>query len=78
MFQKSGLFGCLCGRHRGRQVDQPLWIRCKPAHDFKSGQRVLFPDRDIVMEASSHNPLTDHIVDIEQIVVDLLGGKRWS
>ena len=76
MFQKSWFFGCLCGRHRGRQVDQPLGIRCKAAHHFKSGQRVLLPHGDIVVEASCHNSLADHIVDIEQIVVDLLRGKR--
>ena len=76
MFQKSGLFGCFCGRHRGRQVDQPLRIRGKPAHDFKSRERVFLPDRHIVMQPSCDNTLSDHIIDIEQIVVNLLRGER--
>ena len=41
------------GRHGGRQVDQPLRIGGKAAHDFQSRHGVLFPDRDIGRAAGS-------------------------
>ena len=63
-------------RHRGRQIDQPLGICRKPAHHFQRGQRVFLPHGHVVMQPRRDNSLSDHVINVEQIVLHLLRSER--
>src|SRR5215467_7088166 len=87
IFQESWLSGRLGGRHGWRQIDQPFRIRRKTTHDFQSGKRVFFTNCYIVMKPCRDDSLSNHIIDIEQVVMNLLRseqrngfycrGKQW-
>src|SRR5439155_16633413 len=53
-------------RHRRRQVDQPAWIERPAAHHLEGRSRVLFPDRHLPAQARFDDPLSEHVVDVEE------------
>lgn len=62
----------LRGRHRRRQMDQPLRIPRKPAHHLQRWDGVLFPDRDLWLETRVDQSLACHICEVQDVVVLLL------
>ncbi len=73
MFQQSRSARRLRRRHRGRQVNQPFRVGRKPAHHLQSSQGILFSDRYVVMEACRDNPFPNHVVDVQEVIMELLG-----
>lgn len=65
MFQQIWFQGSFTGRHRGRQIDQPLWIDRKSAHHFHRGNGILFANRHRVVQPSRDDSLTEHIVNVQ-------------
>ena len=61
MFQKILVLARFRGRHCRRKIDEPLGVAREPAHDFKSRNRVLLPDRDLRLQPSVDEALADHI-----------------
>ena len=76
IFEEPLLLARFAGRHRGGQVDEPLRVGRKAAHRFQGGHRVLFSDRDLGAEPRGDDPLAQHVLGIEQIVVEVLAGHR--
>ena len=60
------------GRHRRRQVDQPLRVGGEPAHHLQRRGGVLLADRDVAVQPRRDDPLAEHVLDVEQVVVRLL------
>ena len=71
-------------RHGWWQVDQPLRIGGKPTHDLERGGRVFFLDDDGAAVAGYNVAAAGDLLEIENIVVLLLGterrsiGQKWS
>lgn len=63
-------------RDRGRQVDEPFRIDGKPADDLKCGDRVLLAHGHVPRQPGGDDPLAEDIIDVEQLVLALLGGQR--
>ncbi len=47
VFEQARLVAGLCGRHCGRQIDEPLWIYGKAAHHLERGHGVLLGNGDV-------------------------------
>ncbi|RFC52732.1 MAG: hypothetical protein DVB22_000315 [Verrucomicrobia bacterium] len=60
-------------RHGGREVDEPFRIGGEAAHDFEGGGGVFLADGDIAVPFRANDPLADDVLDIEHVVVLLLG-----
>src|SRR5713101_914134 len=59
-------------RHRGREIDEPLWIYRKSAHDLQGCYGVFFPDGHIGSQTRRDESLAENVFRIEHIVVLLL------
>ena len=77
MFEQSVTFTGLTWGHRGRQIDEPLWIYCKSAHHLQGCDRILFSNRDVAVQPRVNDPLADDILDVEQVIQLLLCSQRW-
>src|SRR5262249_59566850 len=66
----------LARRHGWRQIDQPLRIRRKAAHDLEGRRGVLLSNRDVPVQSRLDETLTAYVIDVEQIVVRLLCAER--
>ena len=76
VFQQPRLAARLARRHRGRQVDQPLRVGGEPAHHLQGRRGVGLPDRDVAPQPGRDDPLAQHVVGVEHVVVSLLRRER--
>ena len=76
MLQQARLAAGLAGRHGGRQVDQPLRVGGEPAHHLQGRRGVLLADRDVAPQPGRDDPLAEHVLGVEHLVVGLLGRER--
>ncbi len=70
----SALVGA--GRHRRRQIDQPLGIHRESAHDLERRRRVFLADRHRRAQTGCDMPLAEHVIHIEHVVHLLLDSQR--
>jgi len=73
VLKATGAVAGFRGRHGGRQVDEPLGIEREPGHHLKGGPGVLLPDGDLLHQAGVDEPLPEHVIEIQKLVVFLLG-----
>ena len=62
----------LAGRHRRRQVDQPLRICREAAHHLEGSGGVLLSNCDAPVQPGRDEPFASHIVYVEEIIIGLL------
>ena len=62
-------------RHGRRQIDEPFRICREPAHHFQRRQSVLLANRHVVVQPGRYDPFSNHVLEIEQIIVLLLRSK---
>ena len=75
VFEQPRLAARLARGHGGRQVDQPLGVGGEPAHHLQGGGGVGLPDRHVPPQPGGDDPLAQHVLGVEQVVVGLLGGQ---
>ena len=62
----------LAGRHRRRQVNQPLRICREAAHHLEGSGGVLLSNCDVPVQPGRDEPFASDIVNVEEIIVGLL------
>ena len=72
VLQEPRLAGRLARRHRRGQIDQPAGVGGEPAHDLQGRRGVLLPDGDAAAQTGRDDPLAQHVLGVEQLVVRLL------
>ena len=76
VLEQPGLAAGLAGRHGGRQVDQPPRVGGEPAHHLQGRRGVLLADRDVAAQPGRDDPLAQHVLGVEHLVVGLLRRQR--
>lgn len=59
-----------------RAGKKPSGYAGKSTHDFQGRRGILFPDRHIALQSSGNDPLSDHVVGVGNVVVQLLSRQR--
>ena len=77
MFQQARFAARLARRHGGRQVDQPLRVGGETAHHFQRRRGMGLPNRDVSPQPGRDDPLAQHVLGVENLVVGLLRRELW-
>ncbi len=79
MLQPARLIGCLAGRHRRRQIDQPARVERKAADDLQRGSGAVCFNNHVASQSCIDDLLADHVFDAQQgIRRRLAGGTRLA
>ncbi len=76
VFEKAVLVARFARRHRGRQIDEPFWIGGEAAHYLQGRHGVFLADRHAGAQPGRDDPLAEHVLGVQQIVVNLLARQR--
>jgi hypothetical protein len=74
VLEQAGALAGLGGRHRRRQVDEPARVDGEAAHGLERGAAFSARDADVGAQARLDRALAEHVAEVEDVVVGLLGG----
>jgi hypothetical protein len=78
VLQQVSVLAGFARRHGRGQVNQPFRIAGKPAHHLERRRGVLFTDRDVTVQPSMNDALSDNIFNIQQVIELLLHTQSRS
>ena len=72
MLEQAVPFRRLAGRHRRRQINQPLRVCREAAHHLEGCGGVFLSNCDAAVQPGRDEPFASHIVNVEEVIIGLL------